>query len=150
MHCSAIELYRVSLGCALILVQRFRGHISTMWYHKKLNPVTKWTIAVKLLNVTTVWSSAPQSRCKATPSSADWTALNSSVSGRLIKTVPPRAVYHPDQPTYNTVTCPAVQAGFLTSIWHANDFVSSIMNNWNNDTCLPLPTVPCSGEGYPI
>jgi FAD/FMN-containing dehydrogenase len=28
--------------------------------------------------------------------------------------------------------------------------VSTIQNNWNNDTCLPYPTDPCSGEGYPI
>lgn len=127
-----------------------------MWYHKKLNPVTKWTIAVQLLNVITVWSSAPQSRCKTTPSSADWpstaawAALSSSVSGHLIKTVPPGAVCHPDQPTYNPVTCPIVQAGFLTSVWHTKDPVSSIVNNWNDDTCLPLAKVPCSGEGYPI
>lgn len=127
-----------------------------MWYHKKLNPVAKWTFAVQLLNVATAWSSPPQSRCKATPSLADWlrtanwAALNSSVSGHLIKTVPPETVCHPDQPTYNPVTCPAVQAGFLTSIWHTNNPVSSIANNWNNDTCLPLPTVSCIGEGYPV
>jgi FAD/FMN-containing dehydrogenase len=23
-------------------------------------------------------------------------------------------------------------------------------NNWNNDTCLPIATYPCSGQGYPI
>jgi FAD/FMN-containing dehydrogenase len=28
--------------------------------------------------------------------------------------------------------------------------VSTIQNNWNNDTCLPYPTDPCSDEGYPI
>jgi hypothetical protein len=127
-----------------------------MWYRKNLNPVTMWTFAVQLLNVATACSSPSQSRCKATlsspdwPNTAAWAALNSSLCGRLIKTVPPGAVCHPDQPTYNPVTCSAVQGGFLTSIWHTNDPVSSIVNNWNNDTCLPLPTVPCSSEGYPV
>ncbi len=23
-------------------------------------------------------------------------------------------------------------------------------NNWVNDSCLPIPTVACTGEGYPI
>jgi hypothetical protein len=63
---------------------------------------------------------------------------------------PPGAVCHPNQPTYNPAACPAVQAGWLTTIWHTDNPVSSIENNWNNDTCLPYPTVPCSGEGYPV
>ena len=28
--------------------------------------------------------------------------------------------------------------------------MSSIANNWNNDTRLPLPTATCSDEGYPV
>ena len=126
-----------------------------MW-KRNSHPITIWVFAVQFFTIATAWSIPPHPRCKALPKSPDWpneaawTALNSSLCGRLIKSVPPGAVCHPEQATYNAITCPAVQAGFLTSIWHSNDPVSSIVNNWNNDTCLPYPTVPCSGEGYPV
>jgi hypothetical protein len=44
------------------------------------------------------------------PSDADWAALNSSVSGRLISTVPLGAPCH--DPTYNAAACAAFQAGY--------------------------------------
>lgn len=94
--------------------------------------------------------------CKAVPGSPDWpnehqwSKFNSSISGRLLQPSPPGAVCHPTQPTFNVLACPAVQAGWSTSEWHVNDPVSTVENNWNNDTCLPVPTYPCSGAGYPI
>ncbi len=84
------------------------------------------------------------------PNLESWAALNNTLSGRLIKATPPGAVCHPGQPTYSLTACPAVQAGWATSIWHTDNPVSSIANNWNNDTCLPNPMLPCSGEGYPV
>lgn len=120
------------------------------------NVVTMWAFLVQVLNVVTAWNPPPPSQCKATPGSANWpstaswSALNDSLSGRLLMPPPPGAVCHPNQPTYNPAACPAVQAGWLTTIWHTDSPVSSIENNWNNDTCLPYPTVPCSGEGYPV
>jgi hypothetical protein len=125
-----------------------------MQYYK--NAVVMRAFLFQVLNVATAWNSQSQSKCKATPGSADWpstaswSALNDSISGQLIKTTPPGAVCHPDQPTYNPVACLAVQAGWLTTVFHTDNPVSSIENNWNNDTCLPVPTVPCSGEGYPV
>jgi hypothetical protein len=95
-------------------------------------------------------------RCKAAPGSMDWpsesqwSALNHTLSGGLLKPSPPGAVCHPSQPTFNPVACPAVQTGWLTSEWHTEHPVSVIEDNWANDTCLPFPTEPCSGEGYPI
>lgn len=32
--------------------------------------------------------------------------------------------------------------------FHSADPISSAFNNWNNDSCLPIPYLPCSGEGY--
>jgi len=99
-------------------------------------------------------NSSPQ--CKAVPGSPSWpsddawTRLNHTLSGKLLHPSPPGAVCHPSQPTFNALACPAVQAGWLTTAWHADDPVSSQVNNWNNDTCLPIPTLPCSGEGYPV
>ncbi len=104
--------------------------------------------------MTTAWNS-PQD-CKAIPgtntwpSESEWSRLNQSLSGSLLKPSPPGAVCHPDQPTYNPAACPAVQAGWLTSVWHSDNSVSVSENNWVNDTCLPVATDPCSGEGYPI
>jgi hypothetical protein len=124
-----------------------------MWCYK--NAVTMWTFLVQALNVVTAWNPL-HPKCKATPGSPDWpstaswSALNDSLSGRLLKPAPPGAVCHPTQPTYSPAACPAVQAGWATTIWHTDNPVSSIQNNWNNDTCLPIPTVPCSGEGYPV
>lgn len=125
-----------------------------MWCYK--NAVTMWAFLVQVLSLATAWNPPSQSKCKSTPGSADWpstaswSALNDSLSGQLIRPSPPGAVCHPTQPTYNAAACPAVQAGWETTIFHTDNPVSSIENNWNNDTCLPIPTVPCSGEGYPV
>ena len=95
-------------------------------------------------------------KCKTAPGTASWPAenewasLNRSISGHLIKTIPPGAVCHPTQPNFNILNCPTVQAGWLTSKWHTDDPVSVIGDNWSNNTCLPVPTFPCSGEGYPV
>jgi hypothetical protein len=111
---------------------------------------------VQLLALATGNSNSHSPKCKAVPGSNDWpspsewAALNNSISGRLLNPSPPGAVCHPTQPTFSAAACPAVQAGWLTSIWHTNDPVSTIENNWNNDTCLPIPTAPCSGAGYPV
>jgi hypothetical protein len=43
-----------------------------------------------------------------------------------------------------------VQKEWLTSVYHTKNPLSSLHNNWNNDTCLPYPADPCSGKGYPI
>ncbi|KAF8855701.1 FAD-binding domain-containing protein [Acephala macrosclerotiorum] len=99
------------------------------------------------------WSHA---NCKAAPGSANWPSdiqwaqLNTSLSGRLLAPTPPGAVCHPTQSSFNPIQCASVQTGWLTSAWHADNPVSTIENNWNNDTCIPLPTFPCSGEGYPV
>jgi len=110
--------------------------------------------ALQILGLATAFTNTPE--CKAAPGTAswpsedEWSSLNRSISGHLIRTIPPGAVCHPTQPTFNILACPLVQAGWLTSKWHTDDPVSVIGNNWNNNTCLPVPTFPCSGEGYPF
>lgn len=94
-------------------------------------------------------------QCKTTPDSPDWPALsvwnslNESVGGRLLQPPPPGAVCHPGQPTYDAALCPAVQAGFLSYDWHSENPVSTDWANWNNDTCLPDASYPCSGQSPP-
>ena len=111
---------------------------------------------IQILSLTSIAVSAFNSTCKSTPGSKDWPSdaewaqLNRTLSGRLLKPSPPGAVCHADQSTFDTEACSIVQAGWNTTIWHTNDPVSSVLNNVNNDTCLPEPTDPCNGEGYPI
>jgi hypothetical protein len=113
-----------------------------------------FTYILQWLSFSAAWNH--NLKCKTTPGSKswpnehEWAKLNRTMSGRLIKPSPPGAVCHPSQPTFNALACPAVEAGWLTTQWHADDPVSVPENNWNNDTCLPVPTYPCSSEGYPI
>ena len=115
-----------------------------------------FTYLLQFLGLSTTWNSLSGSSCKATPGSPDWprdqewATLNHSLSGRLLKPSPPGAVCHPTQPTFNPAQCPAVAKGWLTTAWHADNPISVPENNWVNDTCLPIPTDPCTGEGYPI
>jgi hypothetical protein len=84
------------------------------------------------------------------PSFSAWAALNDSISGRLLQPPPPGAVCHPDQVTYNAQICPTVIEAWSTIFFHQANPISSAWNNWNNDSCLPYPDTPCSGEGYPV
>ena len=121
-----------------------------MWSPKQTTATV--VLFTQLLSLT----AATTSTCKAVPGSTDWpsdaswASLNQTLNGRLLKPSPPGAVCHPGQPTYNAATCPSVQSGFLTSIFHTNDPISNILNNWNNDSCIPDPKYTCSGKGYPI
>ncbi|KAB5560154.1 hypothetical protein GE09DRAFT_1172906 [Coniochaeta sp. 2T2.1] len=94
--------------------------------------------------------------CKAIPNTPSWPCpsawahLNASTGGRLLHPPPPGAVCHPDQPAYNVSACPALQAAWSTYDFHQRDPVSSMWNQFNNDSCLPVPGYPCSGDGYPV
>ncbi|XXH02746.1 hypothetical protein Hte_009131 [Hypoxylon texense] len=84
------------------------------------------------------------------PSDATWARFNQSTGGKLLRPVPPGAVCHPGQPTYDAGGCAAVLAGWATYDLHQDDPVSNMWQQYNNDTCLPgVPDGPCSGAGYP-
>ena len=109
-------------------------------------------LALPILPSALSWST---DRCKALPNTPswptqdDWSQLNTTVQGQLITVVPPGAVCHPDQPSYDNTTCTQLQSAWLTYEFHASDPVSTDWQNWNNDTCLPDSRAPCSGQGYP-
>ncbi|KAH8654466.1 hypothetical protein BGZ60DRAFT_532835 [Tricladium varicosporioides] len=94
--------------------------------------------------------------CKAVPGSSDWpstskwAALNHTLGGKLLQPAPLGAVCHPDQATYNNATCPGLQTAWFGLLLHADSPNSASFSNWENDTCLPFPQVPCSGAGSPI
>src|SRR6266536_3078332 len=125
----------------------------TMWHAQQFAILV---FAIKLVPFTNAISPTKHSACKATPGSHDWPSesswskLNRTLSGRLIQPPAPGAVCYPGQPTFNAATCPAIQAEWLTAAFHTEDPVSSVQNNWNNDTCLPYANDTCSGKGYPV
>ena len=91
-------------------------------------------------------------QCKVTPDSpkwpseAAWKALNTSVAGKLIKPVAPGAVCHSDQPSFSNASCEAFQAQWTNSSFHLTNPASV---DYNDVTCFPSPTAPCSTTGYP-
>ena len=108
------------------------------------------------LTVVQVTGAAIETFCKAIPGSSDWPSLdirdqlNQTTGGKLIQPIPPGAVCHPEQPSYNETRCSAVQYEWYDEYFHQRDPVSVEWNNWNNDSCLPDPNVPCSSDGYPL
>lgn len=100
------------------------------------------------------------SSCKAVPGSPSWptddkwAALNSSLSGALLRPAPPAAACYPEQPTYNDTECKAVQASWVRDDFHAANPISSLYQNWNNDSCPAFSTAmthgACNGAGYPV
>lgn len=93
-------------------------------------------------------------RCKVVPTSpawpceTEWDALNLTVEGRLLKPLPTAAVCHYEQPTFDPETCNVTQ--WDSSVTYAEDPLGIINPNWSNDSCLPLPQLPCSGAGFPV
>lgn len=93
--------------------------------------------------------------CKAVPGSDLWPAIdiweafNASLGGQLIQPTPPGSVCHVESENFNPTTCSSVQTAWRTYPFHRADPVSVAWNNYNNDTCIPDPTFPCSGKGYP-
>jgi hypothetical protein len=83
------------------------------------------------------------------PTASEWSAFNETTGGRLIKTHAPAAACHPEQPEYNVATCSDIQDSWDSSQWHSDNPVSNDWQNWNNYSCLPDPSTPCSVDGYP-
>ena len=116
-----------------------------------------------------VVSATGYARCKSTPGTPlwptelEWAKLDASLtplstsstngSGRLFVPTPPAAPCHASQASaYNATLCSSViQPGWTTWAFHSADPVSTCLDNWNNDTCLPVSddVAPCSGAGYP-
>lgn len=89
----------------------------------------------------------PQPGDRHWPSPSAWQRLNSSVSGRLYQPIPPGAVCHPSWPQYDKVSC----ANLATTKWAKTGFhaLNSVSVDYNDETCLPNATAPCSLVGYP-
>ncbi|KUJ23468.1 FAD-binding domain-containing protein [Mollisia scopiformis] len=104
----------------------------------------------------TLVASINTTTCKTTPSDptwpspSTWDVLNSTLDGNLLLPVPPGAVCHPTHPTYNSTLCTEAQLSWSSEFFHQRDPISAEWNNWNNDSCLPDASFPCSAAGYPV
>ncbi|KAJ6446711.1 transmembrane alpha-helix domain-containing protein [Purpureocillium lavendulum] len=102
-----------------------------------------------------VHAGAAAPACKAFPGSASWPSiaswdkLNDTLGGRLLTPVPPAAVCHPEQATYNADACTTLTQQWTSFDFHTRDPVSIMWEQFSNDTCLPDPKYPCSASGYP-
>lgn len=112
-----------------------------------------WSIFA-LLSSSSSSISTSRTTCKTHPTSGswpsitDWEALNETVGGRLLKPLPPAAICHSSQPDYNLKQCEATD--WTDASTYADSPLGIINPNWSNDSCLPQPRYPCTGEGYPI
>lgn len=111
-----------------------------------------------LLSLTSMVSGicAPQTEtCKAHPGTTSWPSahiwatLNRTLNGRLLQPLPPGAVCHPGQPTYNTSQCSKVADEWKTYEFHAGNPISVMWDIFDNYTCLPEEDTPCTSAGYP-
>ncbi|KAG8526053.1 uncharacterized protein KY384_000815 [Bacidia gigantensis] len=112
-----------------------------------LRPISSWTTLFILSFTVSVLAD-----CKNKPGSAgwpspeQWTSLNSTLQGKLLKALPPGGVCHQDQPNYNEGACKATLGAWLTEDFHAQNPFSF---DYNDDTCFPDARANCSLEGYP-
>ncbi|ETN36544.1 uncharacterized protein HMPREF1541_08822 [Cyphellophora europaea CBS 101466] len=96
-------------------------------------------------------TSTPQ-HCKPMPNTPNWPSptawqtLNNTLNGHLLSPPPPGAVCHPTHPLYNNASCTALLTSWTSSDFHARNPITS---DYNDDTCRPDPTRPCSRDGYP-
>lgn len=86
----------------------------------------------------------------AWPSEQAWNLLNTSVSGKLLKPLPPGAVCDPTLDVFEVETCLEVAANYTKSNYHAGDPLSVQQPNWEHDACLPTTSRPCNTSQYPV
>lgn len=77
------------------------------------------------------------------PTDLHWTALNETINGRLIKTVPLGSVCH--NPTYDARACAALQAVWAVESTHYSVPASLMEPFFQNGSCTPFTPVsqPC-------
>ncbi|KFA79441.1 hypothetical protein S40288_09236 [Stachybotrys chartarum IBT 40288] len=77
------------------------------------------------------------------PSIDDWTTLNESTNGALIKSSPVASSCYDSNPFASGVTCPQVQDQWFYSVFQAEQPESINYHYWANNSC-----VPPNDEGY--
>lgn len=127
-----------------------RGPQSFQQYTKPSTIIMVGNLVFTLFSVAALHSGVHAVKtCKATPysntwpSEHDWQALNNSIDGRLLKTVPAASSCWPGNPYGSQVSCDAVDANWTSGIFHAARPESIDYPIWANNSCLPP-----SASGY--
>jgi FAD/FMN-containing dehydrogenase len=93
--------------------------------------------------------------CKCTPLDHCWPSeetfarLNQSVSGRLIRTVPPASVCYTEQPNYDPKACETILTSWFDSAFHYHDPTSVDSPIWAGNPCPPIFPNGTSVTGNP-
>ncbi|KAG7416672.1 FAD-linked oxidoreductase ZEB1 [Fusarium oxysporum f. sp. raphani] len=69
------------------------------------------------------------------PAESEWDTLNSTISGRLIKTVLPASVCYKSDTNYDETQCEIVQANWALNVFHSNNPASIHSPQWANNSC---------------
>lgn len=102
-------------------------------------------------------STSSNSTCKAYPGSSDWpidsewSQLNISLGGALLKPVPPASVCYPG-PLYDANKCNYLLYNASTSRLYLDDPIT-VLTEWpEGGTCYatPYPTGNCTQGGFPV
>jgi hypothetical protein len=72
------------------------------------------------------------------PAENDWASLNKTISGRLIKAVPPASVCYRSHPNYDAPACGRVFMQWFSSTFHAADPISIDSPFWTGNSCPPI------------
>lgn len=83
------------------------------------------------------------------PIQSDWTELNTTLSGTLIRNNPPASVCYPTEPNYNEEACEVIRARWFDSTFHASDPVSVDYPIWTKNSCNPIYPNGTSVTGDP-
>lgn len=96
------------------------------------------------------------------PSTSDWSTLNDTLSGRLIKPEPIGAACYESEPTYNSTRCAEIVDAWFSWPTHSSDPISVGESTPADESCFPLypngtsvtgdvgaGQKGCSRSGYP-
>ncbi|KAI1261853.1 FAD binding domain protein [Xylariaceae sp. FL1019] len=87
-------------------------------------------------------TSQPDCKCTSSapcwPSDAEFSALNESVSGYLIRYTPVGSVCYPDQQSFDEDKCEYVRGNWFSSDFHASDPGSIAFPAWAGNPCPPI------------
>ncbi|CAN9087777.1 unnamed protein product [Alternaria alternata] len=72
------------------------------------------------------------------PSTDEWSNLNKTLHGALIRGIPPGAVCYPSRPEFDQQACASVASEWYNSSYHATNPVSIDYPIWANNSCNPI------------
>ncbi|CAG8367015.1 unnamed protein product [Penicillium salamii] len=102
-----------------------------------------WSLVIATLS-SGIHASNSEPDCKCGPSDPcwpslqEWDALNKTVSGRLLKTVPPAVVCYRSREEYNVEKCKKILNEWTTDTFHSGNPFSVHDPTWSWDACPPL------------